>query len=366
MAQTKYVDNNRVVTDRGGLVENIHHVHVVVIDSQGKILYAVGNPSRITLARSAAKPAQALAVLETGGFRDAGFDEIDLALMRASHNSEERHVNQARKMLAKAKAQEANYRCGGHPSLNPGVNQAWAKLGLDTTGGIYNNCSSKHSGMMAGALALGARTEDYHLPEHPMQILVKQVVEELCSDPSQVQWAVDGCNLPAPAFPLYCLAHMYAWFAGAADSAARNEACSAQATDSARIFYAMTNYPEFVGGDGRFCSELMAEYRGQLIGKVGADGCYGVGVRESEQTRRLGATGSIGIAVKVDDGNLDILYAVVMEVLEQLKIGKADTREALKKWHCFERTNTMGVIVGSVAFDFQLLKLESYVPEYRN
>lgn len=354
MTQTKYVENNNVTTDRGGIVENIHRVHVAVTDSHGNILYSVGNPARVTLARSAIKPAQALAVIETGGFQDAGFDDIDLALMCASHNAEPRHVERAKSMLVKAKAQESDYRCGGHASLNPAVNRDWAQKGLDVTGGVYNNCSGKHAGMMAGALALGASIADYHNPDHPMQVQVKKVVEELCPEPSLVQWATDGCNLPAPAFPLFYLAHTYAIFAAAVDSAEQEGSTSPRTRNLARIFLVMSEYPEFVAGEGRFCTDLMQVYNGQLIGKVGADGCYGVGIRESEQTRSLGARGPLGISVKVDDGNLDILYAVVVEVLEQLNIGTTDTRQALEKWHHFKRRNTIGIVVGSVSFDFRL------------
>ncbi|KAF5583353.1 asparaginase [Fusarium subglutinans] len=354
MTQTKYVENNCVITDRNGIVENIHRVHVAVTDSHGNILYAVGNPARVTLARSAAKPAQALAIIETGGFQDAGFDEIDLALMCASHNAEKRHVERARSMLIKIKAHESDYRCGGHASLNPAVNQDWAQKGLDVTGGIYNNCSGKHAGIIAGALALGASITDYHSPDHPMQVQVKKVVQELCPEPSLVQWATDGCNIPAPAFPLFYLAHTFAVFAAGADSAEQEASPSPRTRNLSRIFRAMSSYPEFVTGEGRFCTDLMQVYKGQLFGKVGADGCYGVGIRESEQTLSVGARGSLGISVKVDDGNLDILYAVVVEVLEQLKIGTSDTRQALESWHHFERKNTMDVVVGSVSFDFKL------------
>ncbi|KAI1257982.1 hypothetical protein MGN70_001027 [Eutypa lata] len=56
-----------VTTDRGGIIENRHYVHVAVVDRTGHLLYSAGNPSRTTLARSAAKPAQTLAILETGG-----------------------------------------------------------------------------------------------------------------------------------------------------------------------------------------------------------------------------------------------------------------------------------------------------------
>lgn len=81
---------------RGDLVENTHAAHVAVVDAEGRVIYAFGDPSRLTLARSAAKPAQALAVLETGALDRFGFDDADLALMCASHNSEPRHRTHAR------------------------------------------------------------------------------------------------------------------------------------------------------------------------------------------------------------------------------------------------------------------------------
>ena len=45
-------------------------------------------------------------------------------------------------------------------------------------------------------------------------------------------------------------------------------------------------------------------------------------------TKRLGmSTGGIGIAVKIEDGNINILYAAVMEILVQLGIGTEEVRK---------------------------------------
>lgn len=75
-------------------------------------------------------------------------------------------------------------------------------------------------------------------------------------------------------------------------------------------------------------TELMSVYRDLLIGKLGADGCYGIGIRESEYTKRLGmSTSGIGIAVKIEDGNINILYAAVMEILVQLGIGTEEVQK---------------------------------------
>ena len=110
-----------VTVYRGEAIENTHDAHVAVVDDEGRLLYSFGDPCRTTLARSAAKPAQALAVLETGALERFGFDDADLALMCGSHSSEERHIERARAMLAKAHATEADLRCGGHPPISDAV-----------------------------------------------------------------------------------------------------------------------------------------------------------------------------------------------------------------------------------------------------
>jgi L-asparaginase II len=346
------ITEDYVVTDRGGIVENMHRVHAAVVDAHGRLLFAVGNPSRITLTRSAAKPAQALAVLEAGACDQFGFNEPDLALMCASHNSEERHIERASAMLAKIKGHEDDLRCGGHPANSPTVNNGWIRNGFTPTA-IYNNCSGKHVGMLAGSLAIGAPVLDYHLPKHPMQLRVRRVFEELSGlDESEVSWGIDGCNLPAPACPLDKMARMFAVVANAPDATVPSP--DTRTKHLASIFHAMSRYPEMIGGDGRFCTNLMRTFQGSLIGKVGADGCYGVGVRASEQTKRLGAEGSLGIAVKIEDGSLEILYSVVTEILEQLHIGTPEMLQQLDGFHHLQRLNTMNVVTGNVSLAFKV------------
>lgn len=343
-----------VVADRGGIVENRHYIHATIVDSNGKLLYSVGNPGRTTLLRSAAKPAQALAVLETAAFDRYGYDEADLALACASHNSEEVHLSRARSMLEKINASEAELQCGGHPSISPELNEHWIRNNLELTP-IYNNCSGKHVSMLAGTRALDVTIEGYHTLEHPMQQGVKRTVEQLCdASEEDVQWAIDGCNLPAPAMPLHNMARMYANLAGAADAIQAKTATSEtlRTQNTARVFNAMAFHPHLVGGSGRFCTELMQAFSGTLIGKVGADGCYGIGIRASEQTRRLGAQGAVGIAIKVEDGSVQIVYAAVVEILTQLNIGTEKERKKLERFHHPPRLNTMNVVVGKFEHSF--------------
>ncbi|WP_144151713.1 asparaginase [Paraburkholderia sp. BCC1885] len=341
-------------TYRGEAVENSHIAHVAVVDARGRLLYRFGDPARMTLARSAAKPAQALAVLETGALERFGFEEADLALMCGSHNSEERHIERASRMIAKAHASEADLRCGGHPPLSDAVFRSWIKQDF-TPGPVCSNCSGKHAGMLAGAQAIGATVQDYHLPEHPLQVRVKHIVADVCDLPDDaVRWAIDGCNLPTPAFPLERLARLYAKLADAAAQPAGGGEVSARSAALARIYRAMTAYPEMVAGEGRFCTTLMRSFEGALVGKVGAEASYAIGVRPSAQTTRLGADGALGIAVKVEDGNATALYAIVTDLLNQLEIGTSAQRARLEAYRAPPMRNTMRVETGRLALSVAL------------
>ncbi|CAI9630962.1 hypothetical protein GT037_010063 [Alternaria burnsii] len=338
---------DHVRTVRGNVIESTHLVHAAIVHSSGSLLYSVGNPYRPTLLRSTCKPAQTVAVLESC-VETFSFSAAEIALMSASHSSEARHISQASDILAAVGAREADMRCGGHPALSEAVNNNWIKRGF-TPGAVCNNCSGKHAGMLGGAKALGAGFADYHLPGHPMQRAVKEVVEEISGlNTNDIEWAVDGCNLPAPAMPLTGMATLYARFADAVGNAQ-----DSRTRYMKRVFEAMYTHPEMVAGEGRFCTELMSAYGDLLIGKLGADGCYGIGIRESEYTKRLGmSTGGIGIAVKIEDGNINILYAAVMEILVQLGIGTEEVRNKLRSWHTPSVFNTMGIVTGVTSHSY--------------
>jgi L-asparaginase II len=327
---------------RGNEVENTHAAHVAVVDVEGRIVASFGDPSRMTLARSAAKPAQALAVVETGALERFGFDDADLALMCASHNSEPRHIERTRQMLAKAQVNEADLRCGGHVPLSDAVWKEWIKRDF-IPGAACSNCSGKHAGMLAGARAIGAAIADYHLPAHPLQIRVKHTMADVVDLPDDgVHWAIDGCNLPTPALALDRMARLYARLADAGSGSG----ASPHSAALARIYRAMTTYPELVAGEGRFCTRIMQAFKGALVAKVGADASYTIGVQRPE--------GVLGIAVKVEDGNTTVLYAIVVDVLLQLGIGTQAQRRELDIFHSPPMRNTVGIETGRLALSVAL------------
>jgi L-asparaginase II len=345
------------VSYRGPATENTHAAHVAVVDARGTLLWRFGDPYRPTLPRSAIKPAQALAVLESGAFERYALDEADLALCCASHNSEPRHIERARGMLAAIGASEAELRCGSHAPLSEAVYRSWIKAGY-TPSPLCSNCSGKHAGMLAAARALGLPSADYHAAHHPLQVRVAQTVAQLCDLPEDaIAWGIDGCNLPTPSFALDRLARVFAKLA-AADAQTRAEIAPAAAASPgaaanlltntapadtrtaalARLYRAMTRYPELVAGEGRFCTALMQAYEGTLVGKVGADASYALGYPAQ----------GLGLAVKVEDGNTTVVYALVVELLHQLQLGTPAMRARLDAWRRPSIVNTAGIVTGHI------------------
>jgi L-asparaginase II len=340
------------VVYRGDSIENTHIAHIAVVDAQGRLLCAFGDPLRITLARSAAKPAQALAIMETGSLEQFDLDDFDLAVICASHNSEPRHIQRVRGILEKSGTTEADLRCGGHPPISDEVFRSWIRSDFQPTP-VCSNCSGKHAGMLAAAKALGETVENYHLQQHPLQAHVMRTVADVCELPDEsIQWSTDGCNLPTPAFSLDRLGLLYAKIAAAADLDENKR--SPRNLALAKIYHAMTTHPELVAGEGRFCTQLMQTFGGQLVGKVGADASYAIGLRGLQSKGALSEQQAIGIAIKVEDGNMAVLYAIVCEVLEQLQVGTADQREQLKAFHRPAMVNNMGVTTGRIEFEICL------------
>src|SRR4029077_2180722 len=77
---------------RGGLVESVHAGHVVVLAPDGSERLVLGDADTTVWARSSLKPLQAVAMLRAG----LDVDDVSLALVCASHNAEQGHLEVVR------------------------------------------------------------------------------------------------------------------------------------------------------------------------------------------------------------------------------------------------------------------------------
>lgn len=77
---------------RGELIESCYRGAYVVVDIEGNIIVSAGDNKAKIYPRSALKPIQSLAVVESGAANKFNLSSEELALACASHNGEEQHV----------------------------------------------------------------------------------------------------------------------------------------------------------------------------------------------------------------------------------------------------------------------------------
>ena len=258
---------------RNGFVESVHHGVVAVTGADGGQLLGLGPVEATVLPRSSLKPMQAVAMLRAGA--DLGGELLALAC--ASHSGEDFHQEGARRILARAGLDEAALQNTPTLPLDEGERDRALAAGTGPTR-LAQNCSGKHAGMLAACVASGWDLATYRDPEHPLQRLVVEVVEELSGEPVAAT-TVDGCGAPALGISTLGLARAFGRIA-AADPA----------TPEGRVAAAIRAHPEWLGGSGRDVTDLVRGVPG-LIAKDGAEAVYAVGLADGR-----------GLAVKIADG----------------------------------------------------------------
>ena len=80
-----------VEVTRGDMVESRHRASYAVVDPDGRVVLQAGLVEQPVYPRSAIKPIQALALVESGAAEAFGLGDAEIALACASHNGEARH-----------------------------------------------------------------------------------------------------------------------------------------------------------------------------------------------------------------------------------------------------------------------------------
>jgi len=286
----------RIEATRGDLVETVHPVTVAVVDAQGRLLAASGDPTLETWWRSAAKPFQSLPLVLDGVAERFGLEEAELAFACGSNSSEPEHVATALRFMRRVGITEEQLSCGVHTPLSPLVARSVA-CGSATMTPAWSNCAGKHIGMLALARHHGWPLEGYQAAGHPVQQRILVEVSRWTGVATEdLRLAVDGCTAVCFGLPILAMARSYARLGVSGDAAAQ------------RIALAMMTHPFLVAGTGRLCTELMAGLPGRILAKVGADGIYCAAVPELR----------LGIALKVSDGDTRASGIALLEVLHQV------------------------------------------------
>ncbi|MEU1011682.1 asparaginase [Streptomyces sp. NPDC005890] len=275
---------------RSGFVEGRHRGSLVMLGADGAVESAIGEVTSPVFPRSANKPMQAAGVLR------AGLDLADerLALAAGSHSGEPFHRDLVREMLDEHGLTPEHLRCPASLPLDQQEQEAWLAAG-GRRDRVAMNCSGKHAAMLAAALR-NWPLESYPDPDHPLQQVIRTVVEETAGEPVAAV-GVDGCGAPLMAISLTGLARAFRCFVRAAPGSPER-----------RVADAMRAHPAYVAGTRRHDTWLMREVPG-LLSKVGAEAVQAVALPDGR-----------ALALKVDDGGARALGPVLGRALRLLGV----------------------------------------------
>lgn len=342
---------------RGRIVESIHYGAIAVVDSHGKLLQSYGDPKTVAFLRSSAKPFQALPFFERGGPAVFNLTQKEQALICASHEGSDEHVHTAESIQAKVGIKESDLKCGIHMPGDSAAYKALISSGEVPTAN-RNNCSGKHSGMLAHAKMRGLPLDTYLDINHPIQQDILTGFAEMCKYPKdKVEIGIDGCSAPNFAVPLYNSALAFARLCDPYEMRdARTKACH-------EITWAMTSNPEMISGYNEFDCRLMQTGKGRIVCKRGAEGYQAIGLMPG----MLGSDSpGIGITFKVSDGDLlfrtlnieplnRVRPAVTLEILRQIgALGLPQLKELAEFGPILPIKNHRGIVVGESRPVFQL------------
>lgn len=263
---------------RHGFVESVHHGRAVLTDPDGRVQWSVGSAFAPMYPRSSAKPLQAVGLLRAG----LTLPPELLALACASHSAEEFQLAGVREILSRADLTEAALQTPPDWPLDEVEKERVLRAG-GTASPLLMNCSGQHAAMLAVAAARGEDLARYLDPDHPVQLAILQTIDDLTGEQAGLV-APDGCGAPLFAVTLAGLARAFGRLAATRDGAEPDGA-------EAEVARAIREHPEWVSGTRRAELALHRAVPG-LVGKIGAEGVYAVGLPDGR-----------GIAVKISDGS---------------------------------------------------------------
>ena len=298
---------------RNGTPESRHRGWVAVARGDGTLVAHAGDPEELTFPRSAMKPFQAVAVVESGAADRFAFSDEELAICCGSHHGERRHRETVAGILAKI-GQPATALLG---AIDPPYNaerERLAEAGDEVAQRLAQNCSGKHAGMLAACVALGYPTETYDAADHPHQRAIRSIVAQFWDVPEdQLVAGLDNCTLPAFAAPIRNVATGWARIADPDSAPAEHREAIR------RIGEAMGREPFMVAGTAGLNTILMDVTGGRVLAKDGAEGVVCLAIRDK----------GLGVTVKLEDGSFRAHGVIVRDLLRRLDALKPGEDTAL-------------------------------------
>lgn len=283
--------------DRNGLIESRHIGAFIVVDRNGSVIESGGDIDATIFPRSTLKPFQAIAALRAG----ADLDGAELVLATASHCGSHRHTDAVEAMLAHDGLSVDSLGCP--PAWPLGYNDKADRIAKgEGTQRVTMNCSGKHAAFLRACVVNGWETATYLEPHHPLQSLIRDVVEEF-TGATEVWPAVDGCGAPLYGMSLRALGTGIARVTDGHDA------------DAEKLLAAVRANAWALDGPGRDNTRVIEAT--DAIAKIGAEGVLII------------ARDGIAVAIKCLDGSQRANTAVAVTLLSRHGVIDRSVAESL-------------------------------------
>lgn len=277
-----------LIETRNGLTELQYYGYVVYCDADKNIKTFGKTNNYPFFQRSCAKPLQASIIQDLKTKDYFNLTEEEIAVCCASHTGEPIHLEILRNLLKKAGLSESDLKC---PAIEP-LNKE-EQIKFKTYLPLHNNCSGKHTLMLAVCKQMGWNTKTYLETDHPIQKLIYTKIKELCETESELSLTADGCGAPNWAASLEELAIGF-----------YNLFCTENYPD---IKYAAIKNPYLMGGKDRPETQIM-QMNHKLIAKAGAGGLLCIA---NTDTREV-------LVFKIMDADMKARNIIAIETMLQL------------------------------------------------
>ncbi len=321
-----------LITKRGEIEDLYTFGTVVVVNSEGKVIYSKGNPTEIAFSRSSEKLMQGLIPLMLKGDVVYNLSDKEISTICSSHSGESFHIDTVSNILKKIGLDESYLKCGAHYPFKMDIELEMKKHSIEPKQ-IHNNCSGKHAGMLMSTKLLGATIEDYYELGHPVQEKIRETVSLICDfDIKDKYIAIDGCGVPVHATPIYNFAY------GMARMTDEKTLPIEIYENAEKIIRSITKYPAYTSGSDRIDYNIIRKYPGKIIVKSGANGFFG-GLLPKEK---------LGFGIKVYDGGSEKRNIILIALLKKLGIIEESDYEFFNDLADTSIKNHRGEVVGEI------------------
>ena len=277
---------------RDGLVETEHSGFILKISKAGEVFKLGEHGGYPFYLRSAAKPLQAALLVDFELDKEFSMSLEEVAICCSSHSGEVCHLELVKKLLDKMGMNETYLKCGVDLPLSK-LEQKKLILNNEKQTVLHNNCSGKHAMMLGLCKKMGWGLDDYFMPEHPLQLAMKDKIYELCEINTEYPVTKDGCGVPICSMPL--------------ENAIKGFLNVFLNPKYSKIKNAFIKYPYLIAGEKRLDTAIMSA-NPNLICKSGACGVHILVNLETEE----------GLAIKVLESDAQAQSLILIDALRQL------------------------------------------------